>query len=51
MGKDTKRYKKIRKDRNRCRKMGIDGGPIEEYGVSCDVANAHVWSLTAVFPT
>jgi len=29
---DGKRYKKIGKDRNRCRKMGIDGGCIEEHG-------------------
>ncbi len=41
MGKDRKRYKKIRKDGERWEKMGIDSGPIEERGFSC-VASAHV---------
>jgi len=39
MGKDAERYKK----------MEIDGGPIEEYGVSCDIANVHVL-LNRSFP-
>ncbi len=41
MGKDTKRYRKIRKDSERWEKMAIDGGYIGEYGFSC-VANTHV---------
>ena len=48
MGKDTKRYRKMRKDANRWEKMGIDSGLIGACGFSC-VANVHVL-LNCRFP-
>jgi len=38
----------MQKDRERCEKMGKDSGCIVEHGFSCDAANVHMCSLTAV---
>jgi len=47
MGKDGKRLQKVGKGGKRLEKVGIDAGLTGERGFSCDVANTHVWSLTA----
>ena len=41
MGKDTKRWGKMQKDRKRYEKIAKDGDGVGERGFSCDAANAH----------